>query len=159
MIYTQKFENLPMYSPEWFAAMAKHLELAKQREWDSELRHTFESEFGPDALLQLSGRELLTRLFYSDEENKSNLCYILERQKGIRELYGSIAGGSAFKFGLFYHKKAQQWMTGSPSKPQVLTESEAIDVRSGTSLLRERRSFGSMATLTPLRIMNICITN
>ena len=74
MLYTQKFENLQMYSPEWFAAMAEHLELAKQREWDRELRHTFESEFGPDALLRLSGRELLTRLFYSDEENKSNLC-------------------------------------------------------------------------------------
>lgn len=152
MIYTQKFENLPMHSPEWFAAMAEHLELAKQREWDRELRHTFESEFGPEALLQLSGRELLTRLFYSNEENKSNLCYILERQRGIRELYGSIAGGSAYKFGLFYHKKAQQWMTGSPSKPQVLTESEAIDVAAsirdklveGEKIIREHGHFDSI---------------
>ena len=46
----------------------------------------------------------------------------------MREIYGSIAGGSAFKFGLFYHKKNQCWMTGSPGKPQKLSEEEAIRV-------------------------------
>ena len=46
----------------------------------------------------------------------------------MRELFGSIAGGSSFKFGLFYHKKSQSWMTGSPVKPQTLTEEQAIEV-------------------------------
>ena len=46
----------------------------------------------------------------------------------MREIYGSIAGGSAFKFGLFYHRKNQCWMTGSPGKPQKLSEEEAIGV-------------------------------
>ena len=44
----------------------------------------------------------------------------------MREIFGSIAGGSAYKFGLFFHKKTQSWTCGSPAKPVKLTENEAI---------------------------------
>ena len=44
----------------------------------------------------------------------------------MREIFGSIAGGAAYKFGLFFHKKAQSWTCGSPAKPVKLTENEAI---------------------------------
>ena len=30
---------------------------------------------------------------------------MLEMDKDIREVFGGISGGSAYKFGLFYHKK------------------------------------------------------
>ena len=53
---------------------------------------------------------------------------MLEFHPRMRELFGSIAGGSSFKYGLFYHKKSRSWMTGSPVKPQTLTEEQAIDV-------------------------------
>ncbi len=33
---------------------------------------------------------------------------------------------TAYKFGLFFHKKTKRWTCGSPSKPIQLTESEAI---------------------------------
>ena len=46
--------------------------------------------------------------------------------KDIREIFGSIAGGAAYKFGLFFHKKTQSWTCGSPAKPVKLTENEAI---------------------------------
>ena len=46
--------------------------------------------------------------------------------KDIREVFGSISGGAAYKFGLFYHKKNQSWTCGSPLKPIRLTEDEAI---------------------------------
>ena len=46
--------------------------------------------------------------------------------KDIREVFGSISGGAAYKFGLFYHKKNQSWTCGSPLKPIHLTEDEAI---------------------------------
>ena len=46
--------------------------------------------------------------------------------KDIREFFGGISGGSAYKFGLFFHKKTKRWTCGSPSKPIQLTESEAI---------------------------------
>lgn len=44
----------------------------------------------------------------------------------MREIFGSIAGGAAYKFGLFFHKKTQSWTCGSPTKPVKLTENEAI---------------------------------
>lgn len=46
--------------------------------------------------------------------------------KDMREIFGSIAGGAAYKFGLFFHKKTQSWTCGSPAKPVKLTENEAI---------------------------------
>lgn len=115
-----------IYSPEWFAQKAEGLE--ELRYYDQQLRSTFVSQFGPSVIQNLSGKELLVRLFYSDVENKDNLCYVLEFHPQMREIYGSIAGGSAFKFGLFYHKKNRCWTTGSPSRPIRLTEEEAIRV-------------------------------
>ena len=144
--------NFEFYSPEWFYSVAKE-ELSKTLSEDAEyLRHEFEAEFGPAVLNNLSGKDLLTKLFYSDKENKDNLCYVLERHKEIRELYGSIAGGSAFKFGLFYHKKNHHWTTGSPSKPQILTEEEAIEVAAsirdnllqGVEIIRQHNRFDSV---------------
>lgn len=44
----------------------------------------------------------------------------------MREIFGSIAGGAAYKFGLFFHRKTQSWTCGSPAKPVKLTENEAI---------------------------------
>ena len=115
-----------LYSPEWFAEQAKGM--GALRDTDRELRSAFVEQYGLDAIAKLSGRELLTRLFYSDVENKDNMCYMLEFHPQMREVYGSIAGGSAFKFGLFYHKKNQCWTAGSPAKPQFLSEEEAIKV-------------------------------
>ena len=115
-----------LYSPEWFAEQAKDMEAL--RTTDHELRSAFVEQYGLNAIAKLSGKELLTRLFYSDVENKDNMCYMLEFHPQMREIYGSIAGGSAFKFGLFYHKKNQCWTAGSPGKPQFLSEEEAIKV-------------------------------
>ena len=115
-----------LYSPMWFADQAKDMEGLRFEDFN--LRNSFVEQFGPEAIAGLSGRDLLVRLFYSDLENKDNMCYMLEFHPQMRELYGSIAGGSAFKFGLFYHKKNLCWMTGSPARPQILNEEEAIGV-------------------------------
>jgi len=117
-----------VYSPEWFREVAQSDELKAFDEEARMLRHQFENNFGIASISALSGKELLTKLFYSDVENKDNLCYTLEFHPRMREIFGSIAGGSAFKFGLFYHKKNHCWTTGSPSKHQTLTEEEAIEV-------------------------------
>lgn len=117
-----------VYSPEWFHAVAQTEEMSSLDEEASALQKEFCDAFSVEKLTALSGRDLLTRLFYSDEENKNNLCYMLEFHPRMRELFGSIAGGSSFKYGLFYHKKSHSWMTGSPVKPHMLTEEEAIDV-------------------------------
>jgi len=117
-----------IYSPEWFHELAQSDELRRFDEEAQHLRYVFLTQFGLEQISTLSGKELLTKLFYSDVENKDNLCYTLEFRPDMREIFGSIAGGSAFKFGLFYHKKNRCWTSGSPSKHQSLSEEEAIEV-------------------------------
>lgn len=45
-----------------------------------------------------------------------------------RNYFGSIAGGSAYKFGLFQKQKTGEWTTGSPQKPKILSEDEALEL-------------------------------
>ena len=52
-----------------------------------ELRENFMNLFGIERLKSLSGKNLLTSLFYNDEGNKTNLCYMLEMDKDIREVW------------------------------------------------------------------------
>ena len=117
-----------VYSPEWFYEVAQSDKLKAFDEEAQLLRQKFVKNFGVESISALSGKELLTKLFYSDVENKENLCYTLEFHPKMREVFGSIAGGSAFKFGLFFHKKNHCWTTGSSQKSQQLTEEEAIKV-------------------------------
>ena len=109
------------YSPEWFYTESQTPEWIAFAHKADELRENFINLFGIERLKSLSGRNLLTSLFYNDEGNKTNLCYMLEMDKDIREVFGGISGGSAYKFGLFYHKKNQSWTCGSPLRPIHLT--------------------------------------
>src|SRR5205085_2837484 len=63
---------------------------------------TFRNRFGPDKLKNLDGEALLEIMY--GPGNKDSLVYWLEF-KNDEEFpsprFGSIAGGSAFKFGLF----------------------------------------------------------
>lgn len=132
MTFCEKLTSLggdtAIYTPEWFRTVAQGDEMVAFDEEAVTLRKEFCDAFSVEKLSAMTGRDLLTRLFYSDEENKSNLCYMLEFHPRMREIFGSIAGGSSFKFGLFYHKKTRSWMSGSPVKPQTLTEEQAIEV-------------------------------
>ncbi len=89
---------------------------------------TFRNRFGPDKLKNLDGEALL-ELMHS-HGNKDSLVYWLEF-KDDEELpakFGSIAGGSAFKFGLFRKSETGVWMTGSPMKPVELSVEQAIGI-------------------------------
>lgn len=87
----------------------------------------FNERFSPDVLAKLSDNEILQKLFYTSGDNTEALCYWLEHNAACREYFGSIAGGSSYKFGLFQKKDTGDWMTGSPQKPQVLTENQALE--------------------------------
>ncbi|MDO4557096.1 MAG: AAA family ATPase, partial [Lachnospiraceae bacterium] len=52
----------------------------------------------------------------------------IEKNKECREYFGSVAGGSAYKFGLFQKKETGMWTTGSPQKSHELEENEALEV-------------------------------
>ena len=75
------------YSPDWFYNEAQIPECVSLAHKADELQEKFINLFGIEHLKSLSGRNLLTSLFYNDEGNKTNLCYMLEMDKDIREVF------------------------------------------------------------------------
>ena len=88
----------------------------------------FQARFSPKQLLSIPDNELLEKMFYSAESTNDSLCYWLEFEQHSRKLCGSIAGGSSFKFGLFQRKDDGVWITGSPSKPEEISDDKALDI-------------------------------
>ena len=88
----------------------------------------FQERFSPEKLAAIEDENLLTSLFYTVGDNTEALCCWLEHNADCREYFGSIAGGSAYKFGLFQKKDTGEWMTGSPQKPEVLSEEQALEI-------------------------------
>ena len=115
-------------SSEWFAQKAQESAYIAFGNTVQEQLSWFVSIYGLDQLKALSGKKLLDTMFYNDTDNKENLCYTLEMNPSIKENFGSIAGGSSFKFGLFFHRQKKTWMAGSPQKPKELTQDAAIQL-------------------------------
>lgn len=90
---------------------------------------TFRSRFGPDKLKNLDGEALL-EIMHS-HGNKDSLVYWLEFKDDVEfpsPSFGSIAGGSAFKFGLFRKRETGTWTTGAPTNPVELSVEQAVEV-------------------------------
>ncbi len=86
----------------------------------------FKQAYAPEVLEALDDDSILPAIFYTAGDNTNALCCWLEMNKECCTYFGSIAGGSAYKFGLFQRKETGVWTTGSQQKPQELTEEEAL---------------------------------
>jgi 5-methylcytosine-specific restriction enzyme B len=88
----------------------------------------FRRRFGPDVLANLDGEALLITMH--SHGNHDSLVYWLEFKNDdeFPANFGSIAGGSALKFGIYRRHATGMWMTGSPQNQQELTMAEAIEV-------------------------------
>lgn len=88
---------------------------------------TFRKKFGPEHLSRLHGRELLESMH--SHGNKDSLVYWLEFKKDdeFPGIFGSIAGGSALKFGIYKSAETGEWKGGHPRKIITLSEDEAIN--------------------------------
>ncbi len=89
----------------------------------------FRKQFGPDTLRSLDGEALLQSMH--THGNKESLVYWLEFKNDAEfpgHRFGSIAGGSAHKFGLFRRKDTSQWVKGSPQKEENVSQAEAVVV-------------------------------
>ena len=93
-----------------------------------EVRNRLLERFSPEKLKSMPDEKILPTLFYSAESDNDSLSYFLEFDSDCKRLYGSISGGSAYKFILFQNKEDGQWTTGSPIHPQKLTENEALEL-------------------------------
>jgi 5-methylcytosine-specific restriction enzyme B len=90
---------------------------------------TFRSRFGPDRLKNLDGEALLETMH--SHGNRDSLVYWLEFKDDVEfpsPHFGSIAGGSAFKFGLFRKRETGTWTTGAPTNPVELSVEQAVEV-------------------------------
>lgn len=90
------------------------------------LLNDFKEKFAPEVLKSLSDDELLSHIFLTADGNNDSLCYHLEFNPKLKKTFGSISGGSSFKFGLFQRQEDGKWTTGAPKTPQVLSEAEAL---------------------------------
>ena len=116
-------EGIESYSTEWFVNEAKLLGTIDDEA--AALYKEFRELFAPEVLKGLNGIDILHRIFINETGVKDSLCHYLEYDKRFN-LFGSVAGGSAYKYGLFYSHKENSWMTGSGQKKIRLSETEAI---------------------------------
>jgi 5-methylcytosine-specific restriction enzyme B len=92
----------------------------------AEYYETFRRKFGPERLAGLDGEELLE--YMHNSTNHDSLVYWLEFKNDdeLPNRFGSIAGGSALKFGIYRRRETGGWVTGSPQKQVQLTVEQAI---------------------------------
>jgi 5-methylcytosine-specific restriction enzyme B len=91
---------------------------------------TFRREFGPEVLRSLDGQELLERMHAHGGQD--SLVYWLEFKDDAEfpAVFGSIAGGSALKFGVYRRKETGTWAVAGPSgnAPKDIGLAEAIEI-------------------------------
>jgi 5-methylcytosine-specific restriction protein B len=91
----------------------------------------FTQKFNPTELKSLDGELLIETIF--NIGNKGGLTYWLEFKNDDEfrtsvSSYGSIAGGSSFKYVMYKRSADGKWVTGNPQNPTVLSIGEAIDL-------------------------------
>ena len=84
----------------------------------SKLYKAFREKFAPNVLAELEGEKLLDTIFLGKDNN--SMCYYLEHEPEYRNVFGSIRGGSAAKYGLYYNKNLNGWVAGNWKNPENL---------------------------------------
>lgn len=86
----------------------------------------FRAKFAPDKLKDLPDDKLLNTIFLTADGGNDSLCYHLEYNPGIKKSFGSISGGSSYKYGLFQRQEDGKWITGASKNSKELNEDEAL---------------------------------
>jgi 5-methylcytosine-specific restriction protein B len=87
----------------------------------------FRAKYGPDALQRLDGVALLEGMH--GRKNRDSLMYWLEFKNDdefAAPEFGSIAGGSALKFGLYERAGTGEWVAGAARAQKQISREEAI---------------------------------
>lgn len=89
---------------------------------------TFRRRHGPDVLAGLDGPELLEVIH--DHGRRDSLVYWLEFKddEELPAVFGSIAGGSALKFGIYRRRETGLWTVGTASDQRVVPLEEAVAI-------------------------------
>lgn len=117
---------MPILEPQVAAELTAALEARRLRgrlpaeaEYKAQLAR-FREKFGPAVLGSLHGKDLLHYMLRrgSNESLYYWLEYKHDAEFSARALFGSIKGGSAFKFGLF-QRDTGQWVTGGRGEEEL----------------------------------------
>jgi 5-methylcytosine-specific restriction protein B len=98
----------------------------------------FQAEFGPQRLEELRESDLLRHLPYNATDDRPMDYWLEFRRDGVfdQRLFGSIAGGSATKFGTWQDKKTGHWRVKPPGSCAILEISE----EQALAIVAERRA-------------------
>lgn len=91
----------------------------------------FRERFGPEALMRLEGEELLVYMHSLDKTKRNSLVYWLDfkNDADFPAIFGTIAGGSALKYGVYQSKNTGVWMSRDASNyPAEITVEEAVEI-------------------------------
>ncbi len=111
-------------SPEWFK-----MKSAEYPQVDAEanaLYQKFQEQYAPEILRNLSDEELLGYIFLGVGD--TSLCNALEFDPQYNQ-FGSIAGGTSYKYSLFYSRNSHAWKTSFGEGGQrSISDDEALDI-------------------------------
>jgi 5-methylcytosine-specific restriction enzyme B len=120
---------------------------------------TFRKRFGPDQMKNVDGEALLVLMH--DHGNHDSLVYWIEfkNDEEFPARFGSIAGGSALKFGIYRRKETGAWTTGTTLDQREISIEEAIQYARrhrdqlilGTQLLEQLPANGTDADYRALQ--------
>lgn len=118
---TEDFEYL---SPAWFRLAAeKYVQVDTE---SNALYQQFQSLYAPEKLRALSDDDLLGYIFLG--VNDRSLCNALEFDAQYTQ-FGSIAGGTAYKYNLFYSRNEETWKTSFGEGGQrSVSQEEALEI-------------------------------
>ena len=152
-------ETLAQKIKEIYAKLDSEGELFSKSQTDK-FCEAFKRKFSPSSLSALDGEALLETMH--NHSNSDSLVYWLEFKNDDEfptTWFGSIAGGSALKFGVYKRKETGAWMTGSPQNQKELSTDEAVEISrkhreqlsKGLELLVNFHEFGSDAAYLQLQ--------
>ena len=117
-------EDVEYLSPAWFRLTAE-----KYAQVDTEsnaLYQQFQSLYAPEQLRTLADDDLLGYIFLG--VNDRSLCNALEFDAQYTQ-FGSIAGGTAYKYNLFYSRNEETWKTSFGEGGQrSVSQEEALEI-------------------------------
>ena len=111
-------------SPAWFRLSAE--KYAQVDTEANELYQQFQSLYAPEKLRALPDEDLLGYIFLG--VNDCSLCNALEFDAQYTQ-FGSIAGGTAYKYNLFYSRNEEIWKTSFGEGGQrSVSQEEALEI-------------------------------
>ena len=103
-----------------------HINIYKKVDSYTKFRDDFYEKYGPDKLKAIKDSDLLEKMFYTSAKTNDSLCYWLERKDTN---WGSIFGGSVYKFKVNQKDKTRQWYVDGKKTDEATALKKGKEIR------------------------------